>query len=123
MRAQKTRHSRQARSSLGLANKTAAVRGSRLAKKPSSTATERIDVRVSPEAKKLLMRATELLGSNLTAFVLESAQERAAAVIERYERLRLSDRDRDKLLAALENPPAPTKKLLKALQASAPPAP
>lgn len=34
--------------------------------------------------------------------------------------LRLSDRDRDKVLHAIDHPPAPTKKLIKALETSRP---
>lgn len=76
----------------------------------------RVDFRVSPETKDLLVRAATLRGSNLTAFVLESAQERAVELIEQYERLRLTDRDRDRLLAALEHPPAPTEALRRAFR-------
>ena len=75
---------------------------------------DRIDFRVNPETKELLVRAATLRGSNLTAFVLESAQERAVELIERYERLRLTDRDRDRLLEAFDHPPAPSEALRKA---------
>lgn len=73
----------------------------------AATRDERIDFRVSPRTKDLLVRAAALRGSNLTAFVLESAQERAVELIEQYERLTLSNRDRDRLLAALDAPPRP----------------
>lgn len=66
---------------------------------------ERIAFRVSPATKELLVRAAALRGSNLTGFVLESAQERAVELIEQYERLRLTNCDRDRLLAALTKPP------------------
>lgn len=88
-----------------------AVRSAR----PSMAREGRIDFRVSPETKDLLVRAASLRGSNLTAFVLESAQERAVALIERHDRLRLTDRDRDKFLRILDNPPAPTAALRRAL--------
>lgn len=71
------------------------------------TRGERIDFRVSPATKELLARAAALLGSNLTDFILGSAQERAVEIIEQYERLRLINRDRDRLLAALAAPPQP----------------
>lgn len=73
----------------------------------ASVREERIDFRVSPNTKDLLVRAAALRGSNLTAFVLESAQERAVELIEQYERLKLTSRDRDRLLAALAEPPRP----------------
>ncbi|OGI40407.1 MAG: hypothetical protein A2140_05290 [Candidatus Muproteobacteria bacterium RBG_16_62_13] len=71
----------------------------------ASTRGERIDFRVDPGTKALLVRAAALRGSNLTAFVLESAQERAVELIEQYERLKLTNRDR--LLGALAEPPRP----------------
>ena len=77
---------------------------------------DRIDFRVSPKTKDLLVRAATLRGSNLTAFVLESAQERAVELIERYEQLRLTNRDRDRLLAALDQPPAPAEALRQAFR-------
>lgn len=76
----------------------------------------RIDFRVSPQTKALLTRAAALRGSNLTAFVLESAQERAVELIEQYEKLRLTDRDRDRLLGALDHPPAPVGALREAFR-------
>jgi uncharacterized protein (DUF1778 family) len=77
---------------------------------------DRIDFRVNPKTKDLLVRAATLRGSNLTAFVLESAQERAVELIERYEQLRLTNRDRDRLLAALDQPPAPAEALRQAFR-------
>ena len=73
----------------------------------ASTRGERIDFRVDPGTKALLVRAAALRGSNLTAFVLESAQERAVELIEQYERLKLTNRDRGRLLGALAEPPRP----------------
>ena len=79
----------------------------------TATRDERIDFRVSPATKELLARAAALRGSNLTGFVLESAQERAVELIEQYERLKLTNRDRDRLLAALAAPPRPVAALRK----------
>lgn len=82
----------------------------------ASTRGERIDFRVNPGTKDLLVRAAALRGSNLTSFVLESAQERAAELIEQYERLKLTNRDRDRLLDALAGPPRPVAALRKLFQ-------
>lgn len=71
----------------------------------TASCDERIDFRVSPATKELLARAAALRGSNLTDFILGSAQERAVEIIEQYERLKLTNRDRDRLLAALATPP------------------
>ena len=79
----------------------------------ASTRGERIGFRVNPGTKDLLVRAATLRGSNLTAFVLESAQERAVELIEQYERLNLTNRDRGRLLGALAEPPRPVAALRK----------
>ena len=73
----------------------------------ASTRGERIGFRVNAGTRDLLVRAAALRGSNLTAFILESAQERAVELIEQYERLKLTNRDRDRLLDALAEPPRP----------------
>lgn len=85
----------------------------------AATRDERIDFRVNPATKDLLVRAAALRGSNLTTFVLESAQERAVELIEQYERLKLTDRDRDRLLAALAEPPQPVAALRKLFEKQA----
>jgi uncharacterized protein (DUF1778 family) len=82
----------------------------------AATRDERIDFRVNPDTKDLLVRAAALRGSNLTAFILESAQERAVELIEQYERLNLTSRDRDRLLGALTEPPRPVAALRRLFQ-------
>lgn len=89
------------------------------AARSTSMRGERIDFRVNPSTKDILVRAAALRGSNLTAFVLESAQERAVELIEQYERLRLTNRDRDRLLAALAEPPRPVAALRKLFEKQA----
>lgn len=76
---------------------------------------ERIDLRVKSDTKALLIQAAEqLYEGNLTAFIVESAKLRATEVVERLERLRIANADRDRLLAALDNPPAPNDALRRA---------
>lgn len=80
---------------------------------------ERIEVRVTAEHKRLIEEAAEVSGRSLTAFVLDAACQRAEHVINERERLVLSNRERDRLLAALENPPAPNEALLRAARRNA----
>lgn len=82
----------------------------------SSLREERFDVRTTREQKKLLKRAADLQGRSLTDFVLMSAQEAAQRTIEDRTILRLSERDREVLIAALLNPPAPNARLVKAAE-------
>lgn len=68
---------------------------------------ERIECRVTSDSKSLFARAAELCGVNLTAFMIESARERAIRLIDEHDRLVLNDEARDVFMNALTNPPAP----------------
>ena len=73
----------------------------------------RIDIRPDREAKSRIDRAAARLGLPVSAFVLSAALERAQRVLAQDE-LVLSDRDRDRVLALLDqrapNPNAAMKK-------------
>ncbi|NOX43434.1 MAG: DUF1778 domain-containing protein [Gammaproteobacteria bacterium] len=75
---------------------------------------ERVDLRVDAESKDLFLRAAEISGSNLSAFFIESARERAYRLIEEHDRVVLKNQARDIFLNALSNPPTPNKALQKA---------
>lgn len=74
----------------------------------------RLALRVRADDKATLMRAVALEHTDMTDFVLRHALDAARKVIEQSEHLLLSERDSLRVLAALENPPAPGSKLLKA---------
>ncbi len=76
--------------------------------------TERIDLRVDAELKALFVRAAQLSGSNLSAFVIDTVRARAQRLVEEHERIVLSNRARDRFLDVLENPPAPNEALRRA---------
>lgn len=76
----------------------------------------RLALRIRPSDKAMLMRAVALEQSDLTDFVLKNALKAAKEVIDHAEHIHLSDRDSLLVLEALENPPAPNKKLLMAAQ-------
>lgn len=71
----------------------------------------RLDVRLPEENKRLIEQAASYLGQSVSAFTVATLLREAGEVIERFGHLRLSDRDRDAFLAALETPPAPNSKL------------
>jgi uncharacterized protein (DUF1778 family) len=77
----------------------------------------RIEFRLPAEEKAMLARAAALMNMDLTAFILRKMLPEARAVIENAERLALSERDSLRVLALLENPPAPTDKLRRAARA------
>lgn len=76
----------------------------------------RIDLRVTQEQKELLERAASLKGVSLSAYTLFYLLPAARQEIDFYERLILSDRDRDLFLSLMENPPKLKGKLKSAIK-------
>jgi uncharacterized protein (DUF1778 family) len=85
---------------------------------PTKTAqkAERLEARVSPEAKALCQKAANIQGRTLTDFVVHSAVEAATRTVRENEFLELSRRDRIAFVEALLNPPAPNARLQRAMQ-------
>ena len=79
-----------------------------------NSATSRIELRVPAEQKALIARAAALRNLDMTGFIMDAVIPEAEAVIERAEKIVLSERDSLKILDLLENPPTPTKKLIEA---------
>jgi uncharacterized protein (DUF1778 family) len=77
----------------------------------------RMSLRIPAEEKAILLRAAALRRTDLTDFVREHSVSAARAVIREEEHLNLSARDSLRVLALLENPPAPNAKLLAAARA------
>jgi uncharacterized protein (DUF1778 family) len=74
--------------------------------KISAGKNNRIDLRVTQEQKALLEQAAALQGVSLSAYTILHLLPLAQQDIAAQERLTLSDRDRDLLMATLDNPPA-----------------
>lgn len=77
----------------------------------------RMSLRIPATDKALLMRAAALQNTGLTDFVIRTGVQAAREVIEQAERLQLSERDSQRVLELLENPPPPNEKLLAAARA------
>jgi len=71
------------------------------------TQEKRLDVRVSAGHKELIEQAAGLLGQSVSAFTVSTLVREARDVVDRFTTIRLTDRDRDAFLAALDNPPKP----------------
>lgn len=82
----------------------------------SSSRDERIDIRVNSESKSLFLKAAELSGQNLSAFVVEAVRERAMRVLGEYDKIRLNTEARDIFLSALGSPPVPNDALRRAAE-------
>jgi uncharacterized protein (DUF1778 family) len=74
----------------------------------------RLEARTTIDQKALLQRAATLSGRTLSEFVLASAQEAAAKVIEQHETIRLSRTEQIAFVAALLRPHARNARLQKA---------
>ncbi|MGY2052077.1 type II toxin-antitoxin system TacA family antitoxin [Methylobacterium sp. JK268] len=79
--------------------------------------SKRMNLRVSPEVKAKLVRAAALRETDLTTFITQIALREAEAVIQEDEILRLTERDRARVLDLIENPPKPNAKLRAAIAA------
>jgi uncharacterized protein (DUF1778 family) len=79
--------------------------------------SNRMSLRISREAKSRIARAAALRRADMTNFVTQAALREADAVIAEAERITLSERDHQKILDLIENPPAPNAKLKAALAA------
>ncbi len=75
---------------------------------------DRIELRATKEEKRLLAAAAAYERLDVTSFVLRAALPAAREVVARNERIVLSERDTERVLALLENPPEPTPALLAA---------
>ena len=83
----------------------------------SSTSTareDRIELRATKEEKRLLAAAAAYERLDVTSFVMRKVLPAAREVVDRAERIVLSERDTERILKLLENPPKPTSALLAA---------
>lgn len=77
--------------------------------------TERVVSRVSPDVKALLEQAASWAGfSSVNQFIVQSAIREAERIMRREQVIRLSARDTQAFLQALEHPPQPNAALLAA---------
>ena len=77
----------------------------------------RISARVPEHVYEQITRAADLLGATVNQFLVQSALERARAVIEEENIIRLDAEAARRFFDAIENPPAPNEKLLAAFRA------
>lgn len=75
---------------------------------------DRLELRTTREEKRLLAAAAAYERLDMTSFVMRSALTAARKVVDRNERITLSERDTERILALLDNPPKPSKVLLAA---------
>lgn len=77
----------------------------------------RLEARISPDQKAMLVKAAALEGRSLTDFVVGSAVQEAKRIVHENDIIKLTERDREVFVAELLNPPPPNKALIKAMKA------
>jgi uncharacterized protein (DUF1778 family) len=82
----------------------------------TSTRSERLEARVSPDQKDLFQRAAELQGRTLTDFVIASVHEAAVRTIEDMQSIELNARESRAFAEAVLNPREPAPRLREAAQ-------
>lgn len=73
----------------------------------ATTRSERIDLRTNSEVKSVIERAAQLNHTTISAYLLDSALQKAKQDIREMETLRIHDSDREMFFSALANPPEP----------------
>jgi uncharacterized protein (DUF1778 family) len=75
---------------------------------------DRIELRATTAEKRLLAAAASYERLDVTSFIMRNVLPAAREVVDRAERIVLSDRDTERVLKLLENPPKPPPALLAA---------
>lgn len=81
----------------------------------TSTDYARLNCRVSASIKNRAEEAASLLGQSITDFTEFALAEKAQAVLDKHERITLSDRDFARFVDVINNSPAPTPRLIAAM--------
>ncbi|MBP1626450.1 MAG: hypothetical protein H6Q00_925 [Holophagaceae bacterium] len=82
---------------------------------PMSSATARLEARISTDLHALLRRAAELQGRSMTDFISEALRKEARQVVDDATLLRISPEDQTRFVSALLNPPEPNAALKRAM--------
>jgi uncharacterized protein (DUF1778 family) len=81
----------------------------------TGTASTRIDLRLDPYKKRVVSRAAELLGVNITQFIMDRVFPEAERIVLEDQRIRLSPKDWEQFCMKLDEPPKDLPELRKLL--------
>ena len=80
----------------------------------AETREDRIELRATKEEKRILAAAAAYERLDVTSFIMRSVLPTARKVVDRAERIVVSERDSSRVMELLENPPKPTPALIAA---------
>ena len=80
----------------------------------SAVKKQRIDLRLTDDDKSMIEEAAAISNQSVSQFMLNSASQRAAEVIEQHRRVILNEESWARGMDALSNPPSPGEKLKRA---------
>ncbi|HGX0083383.1 TPA: type II toxin-antitoxin system antitoxin AtaR [Escherichia coli] len=80
----------------------------------SAVKKQRIDLRLTDDDKSMIEEAAAISNQSVSQFMLNSASQRAAEVIEQHRRVILNEESCTRVMDALSNPPSPGEKLKRA---------
>jgi uncharacterized protein (DUF1778 family) len=75
-----------------------------------------MEFKTTEETKSLLSEAAVLAGVDLTAFVINSASDRARSVLAEHSMLKLNADEHARFMQVLANPPKPSDALRKLME-------
>lgn len=83
---------------------------------PVCKKSERVSARIPANVYETLTQAAEFTGATLNQFLVQSALEKAEAIIEKERIISMSMRSASVFLDAVENPPKPNRRLKSAVK-------
>ncbi|AEN67314.1 protein of unknown function DUF1778 (plasmid) [Enterobacter soli] len=80
----------------------------------SALKKQRIDLRLNEDDKSMIEEAAAMTNQSISQFMVSTASERAAEVIDQHRRLILNEESWNLVMEAISNPPAPNDRLKRA---------
>ncbi|MBH5326237.1 DUF1778 domain-containing protein [Salmonella enterica] len=80
----------------------------------SALKKQRIDLRLNEDDKHMIEEAAAMTNQSISQFMVSTASERAAEVIDQHRRLLLNAESWNLVMDAITNPPAPNDRLKRA---------
>ncbi|EAA8475501.1 DUF1778 domain-containing protein [Salmonella enterica] len=77
----------------------------------SALKKQRIDLRLNEDDKHMIEEAAAMTNQSISQFMVSTASERAAEVIDQHRRLLLNEESWNLVMDAITNPPAPNDRL------------